>query len=253
MALWLAVPDSHGVNASTLQACQCACVVYVSVRVQVGDGTTTVVILSGELLRAAKPFVEEGVHPRVSAKAGAVSDCASLASQEPDMNMITRASSAPHLYSTVKSVPQVYQVHTQLWRVRLSGKSIKLEHSSTHLYHTAQLFNLVHQAAPGWVRVVIANPHPTPHSTPPSTPLPEHHRQLPPGMCAGCVQGEGAVCQPGGQGGGGEAGAAGQVCSNKPQLKAGEGQGLTAAGQCWAMISTCKPSSIDQGTQIPLT
>lgn len=33
--------------------------------VQVGDGTTTVVILSGELLRAAKPFVEEGVHPRV--------------------------------------------------------------------------------------------------------------------------------------------------------------------------------------------
>lgn len=31
---------------------------------EVGDGTTTVVILSGELLRAAKPFVEEGVHPR---------------------------------------------------------------------------------------------------------------------------------------------------------------------------------------------
>jgi hypothetical protein len=33
---------------------------------QVGDGTTTVVILSGEFLREAKPFVEEGVHPRVS-------------------------------------------------------------------------------------------------------------------------------------------------------------------------------------------
>jgi hypothetical protein len=32
---------------------------------QVGDGTTTVVILSGEFLREAKPFVEEGVHPRV--------------------------------------------------------------------------------------------------------------------------------------------------------------------------------------------
>lgn len=33
---------------------------------QVGDGTTTVVILSGEFLKEAKPFVEDGVHPRVS-------------------------------------------------------------------------------------------------------------------------------------------------------------------------------------------
>eukprot|EP00879_Flechtneria_rotunda_P008190 GHRR01008580.1.p1 GENE.GHRR01008580.1~~GHRR01008580.1.p1 ORF type:complete len:234 (+),score=56.31 GHRR01008580.1:151-852(+) len=31
---------------------------------EVGDGTTTVVILAGEFLRQAKPFVEEGVHPR---------------------------------------------------------------------------------------------------------------------------------------------------------------------------------------------
>lgn len=31
---------------------------------QVGDGTTTVVILAGTFLEAAKPFVEEGVHPR---------------------------------------------------------------------------------------------------------------------------------------------------------------------------------------------
>lgn len=31
---------------------------------QVGDGTTTVVILAGELLKSAKPFIEEGVHPR---------------------------------------------------------------------------------------------------------------------------------------------------------------------------------------------
>ncbi|KAI8466230.1 MAG: chaperonin complex component [Monoraphidium minutum] len=31
---------------------------------EVGDGTTTVVILSGEFLREAKPYVEEGVHPR---------------------------------------------------------------------------------------------------------------------------------------------------------------------------------------------
>jgi T-complex protein 1 subunit eta len=32
---------------------------------QVGDGTTSVVILAGEFLKEAKPFVEEGVHPRV--------------------------------------------------------------------------------------------------------------------------------------------------------------------------------------------
>lgn len=29
-----------------------------------GDGTTTVVILAGELLRECKAFVEEGVHPQ---------------------------------------------------------------------------------------------------------------------------------------------------------------------------------------------
>lgn len=33
---------------------------------QVGDGTTTVVILAGELLKECKAFVEEGVHPRVT-------------------------------------------------------------------------------------------------------------------------------------------------------------------------------------------
>jgi T-complex protein 1 subunit eta len=31
---------------------------------QVGDGTTTVVLLAGEFLKEAKPFVEEGVHPQ---------------------------------------------------------------------------------------------------------------------------------------------------------------------------------------------
>lgn len=35
-----------------------------SVTLQVGDGTTTVVILAGEFLREAKTFVEEGVHPQ---------------------------------------------------------------------------------------------------------------------------------------------------------------------------------------------
>ena len=32
---------------------------------EVGDGTTSVVILAGEFLKEAKPYVEEGVHPRV--------------------------------------------------------------------------------------------------------------------------------------------------------------------------------------------
>lgn len=32
---------------------------------QVGDGTTTVVLLAGEFLREAKPFIEEGVHPQL--------------------------------------------------------------------------------------------------------------------------------------------------------------------------------------------
>ena len=32
---------------------------------QVGDGTTSVVLLAGELLQQAKPFVEESLHPQV--------------------------------------------------------------------------------------------------------------------------------------------------------------------------------------------
>ena len=35
---------------------------------EVGDGTTSVVILAGEFLKQFKPFVEEGVHPRVIIK-----------------------------------------------------------------------------------------------------------------------------------------------------------------------------------------
>lgn len=31
---------------------------------QVGDGTTTVVLLAGEFLKEAKPFVDDGVHPQ---------------------------------------------------------------------------------------------------------------------------------------------------------------------------------------------
>ena len=36
---------------------------------QVGDGTTTVVILAGEFLKECKAFVEEGVHPQVIIRA----------------------------------------------------------------------------------------------------------------------------------------------------------------------------------------
>jgi len=31
---------------------------------QVGDGTTTVVLFAGEFLKEAKPFIEDGVHPQ---------------------------------------------------------------------------------------------------------------------------------------------------------------------------------------------
>lgn len=30
---------------------------------QVGDGTTTVVLLAAEFLKEAKPYIEDGVHP----------------------------------------------------------------------------------------------------------------------------------------------------------------------------------------------
>jgi T-complex protein 1 subunit eta len=36
---------------------------------QVGDGTTTVVLLAGEFLREAKPFIEDGVHPQLIIRA----------------------------------------------------------------------------------------------------------------------------------------------------------------------------------------
>lgn len=34
-----------------------------------GDGTTSVVLLAGEFLKQMKPFIEEGVHPRIIIKA----------------------------------------------------------------------------------------------------------------------------------------------------------------------------------------
>lgn len=35
---------------------------------EVGDGTTSVVLLAGEFLKQAKPFIEEGVHPQLIIK-----------------------------------------------------------------------------------------------------------------------------------------------------------------------------------------
>lgn len=32
---------------------------------EVGDGTTSVLLLAGEFLKEAKPFIEEGIHPQV--------------------------------------------------------------------------------------------------------------------------------------------------------------------------------------------
>ena len=42
---------------------------FLIVHAQVGDGTTTVVILAGEFLKQIKGYVEEGVHPRIIVKA----------------------------------------------------------------------------------------------------------------------------------------------------------------------------------------
>ena len=36
---------------------------------QVGDGTTSVVLLAGEFLKQSKPYVEEGVHPQIIVRA----------------------------------------------------------------------------------------------------------------------------------------------------------------------------------------
>lgn len=35
---------------------------------EIGDGTTTVVLLAGEFLKASKSFIEDGVHPQVIIK-----------------------------------------------------------------------------------------------------------------------------------------------------------------------------------------
>ena len=36
---------------------------------EVGDGTTSVVLLAGEFLRECKPYIEEGMHPQTIVKA----------------------------------------------------------------------------------------------------------------------------------------------------------------------------------------
>ena len=36
---------------------------------QVGDGTTSVVLLAGEFLKQCKSFVEDGVHPQIIVRA----------------------------------------------------------------------------------------------------------------------------------------------------------------------------------------
>ena len=49
---------------------------------EVGDGTTSVVILAGEFLKQCKPFVEEGVHPRIIIRAFRKATALSLAKIE---------------------------------------------------------------------------------------------------------------------------------------------------------------------------
>jgi len=38
---------------------------YSNLSPQVGDGTTSIVLLATEILKLCKPFVEEGVHPQI--------------------------------------------------------------------------------------------------------------------------------------------------------------------------------------------
>jgi len=45
-------------------AAKTLCDISLSQDSEVGDGTTTVVVLAGEFLKEAKPFIEDGVHPR---------------------------------------------------------------------------------------------------------------------------------------------------------------------------------------------
>lgn len=49
-----------------INGCICPrCVRLCSIR-QVGDGTTSVVLLAGEILKHVKSFVEDGLHPQAS-------------------------------------------------------------------------------------------------------------------------------------------------------------------------------------------
>lgn len=50
-------------------AAKTLCDISLAQDAEVGDGTTTVVILAGELLKEAKPYVEDGVHPQLIIKA----------------------------------------------------------------------------------------------------------------------------------------------------------------------------------------
>lgn len=50
-------------------AARILCDISLAQDAEVGDGTTTVVILAGELLKEAKPYIEEGVHPQLLIKA----------------------------------------------------------------------------------------------------------------------------------------------------------------------------------------
>lgn len=54
---------------------------------QVGDGTTSVVLLAGEFLKQVKPYIEEGVHPRIVIKA--VRKATALAIQKIDELAVT--------------------------------------------------------------------------------------------------------------------------------------------------------------------
>ena len=70
---------------------------------EVGDGTTTVTLLAAELLRLAKPFIEDGVHPQIIVKVRA---CLSILCARTLLNIF--------FFSRIQLTRWLATAHTQL-------------------------------------------------------------------------------------------------------------------------------------------
>jgi len=70
---------------------------------QVGDGTTSVVLLVGELLKQADRYISEGVHPTVIAEGFDIAKKDALAVSSPRRNVLTSSSQPPTVPRHVQS------------------------------------------------------------------------------------------------------------------------------------------------------